>query len=131
MDTEVTDSWYGPETATFGDRVAAAREQAGMDQRKLARRLGVKLKTLQDWENDISEPRANKLSMMAGLLNVTIAWLLTGQGEGVEDPSGPHAIDPEIGDILSEIRDIKVQISQSADRLGRLEKALRLKLKSD
>ena len=48
-----------------------------------------------------------------------------------DDPSGPHAIDPEIGDILSEIRDIKVQISQSADRLGRLEKALRLKLKSD
>ncbi|MBR9653469.1 helix-turn-helix domain-containing protein [Thalassovita aquimarina] len=131
MDTEANDSWYGPETATFGDRVAAAREQAGMDQKKLAKRLGVKLKTLQDWEYDLSEPRANKLSMMAGLLNVSLAWLLTGQGEGVEDPSDPGAIDPEIADLLGEVRDIKVQISQSADRLGRLEKQLRLKLKSD
>ncbi len=131
METQVTDNWYGPDTATFGDRVAAAREQAGMDQKKLARRLGVKLKTLQDWEYDLSEPRANKLSMMAGLLNVSIAWLLTGQGEGVEDPSDPGTIDPEIADLLGEIRDIKVQISQSADRLGRLEKQLRLKLKNE
>ena len=131
MDTEVTDSWYGPETATFGDRVAAAREQAGMDQKKLAKRLGVKLKTLQDWEYDLSEPRANKLSMMAGLLNVSITWLLTGQGDGVEDPGDPHTLDPDISDLLHEIRDLKVQISSSADRLGRLEKALRLKLKGD
>ena len=26
--------WYGPETSTFGDRVCAAREQAGMSQKQ-------------------------------------------------------------------------------------------------
>ena len=123
--------WYGPDMATLGDRVAAAREQAGMDQRQLAKRLGVKLKTLQDWEYDLSEPRANKLSMMAGLLNVSITWLLTGEGEGVTDPSDPGALDPDVNELLTELRDLKVQITTSADRLGKLEKQLRLKLKGD
>ena len=62
--------WYGPDMATFGDRVAAAREMAGMSQAELARRLGVRVATLRAWENDVSEPRANRLSMMAALLVV-------------------------------------------------------------
>ena len=53
-----------------------------MSQSKLAKRLGVKLKTLKGWENDVSEPRANKLSMMAGMLNVSLLWLLSGEGDG-------------------------------------------------
>ena len=56
--------WYGPDAATFGDRVAGAREVAAMTQAQLARRLGVKKATLLGWEQDLSEPRANKLSMM-------------------------------------------------------------------
>ncbi|MEK9705394.1 MAG: helix-turn-helix transcriptional regulator, partial [Paracoccaceae bacterium] len=49
--------WYGPETSTFGDRVCAAREQAGMTQKQLAKRLGVKHSTIISWEQDLSEPR--------------------------------------------------------------------------
>ena len=78
--------WYGPETATFGDRVAAAREMADMSQSELARRVGVRVSTLRSWENDLSEPRANRLSMMAGLLNVSMTWLINGQGEGLDAP---------------------------------------------
>ena len=83
---DVTD-WYGPDTATFGDRVAASREAAGMSQAELARRLGIRVATLRAWEDDLSEPRANRLSMMAGLLNVSMMWLINGQGEGL-DPRG-------------------------------------------
>ena len=120
--------WYGPDAATFGDRVAAAREQAGMTQGQLAKRLGVKLKTLKDWEQDISEPRANRLSMMAGLLNVSFMWLLNGEGEGVSNPEDDTTIAPEINDILIEIREMKTAMRTQADKLGRLEKKLRLKL---
>ena len=120
--------WYGPDAATFGDRVAAAREQAGMTQGQLAKRLGVKLKTLRDWEQDISEPRANRLSMMAGLLNVSFMWLLNGEGEGVSNPEDDTTIAPEINDILIEIREMKATMKTQADKLGRLEKKLRLKL---
>ena len=78
--------WFSDEAATFGDRVAAARRALGLSQERLARKLGVKLRTLANWENDMAEPRANKLQMLAGLLNVSLSWLLTGQGEGVAAP---------------------------------------------
>ncbi len=127
--TDTTD-WYGPEAATFGDRLAAAREAAGMSQKQLAKRMGVKLSTLHAWENDLSEPRANRLSMMAGILNVSIMWLLMGEGDGISGPEDEETIAPAVNDLLVEIRDLKTQIAASADRLGRLEKKLRLTLKS-
>ena len=82
MPEEMTNDWFDPETSTFGDRVAGAREIAKMTQEELAKRIGVKLVTLRNWENDMAEPRANKLSMLAGMLNVSIMWLLEGEGEG-------------------------------------------------
>ena len=128
---DLEENWYGPDTATFGDRVAAAREASGMSQKQLARRLGVKIGTVRGWEDDPSEPRANKLSMMAGLLNVSIMWLLTGEGDGVAAPVDETPIAPDINALLVEIRDLKTQIGAAADRLGRLEKSLRTKLKGE
>ena len=130
MEQTDTNDWYGPDAATFGDRLAAAREAAGMTQKQMAKRLGVKLGTLTAWENDMSEPRANRLSMMAGILNVSIMWLLMGEGDGIGGPEDEDAIPPAVNDLLVEIRDLKAQIGASADRLGRLEKKLRLTLKS-
>ena len=123
--------WYGPETSTFGDRLAAARENAGMTQQKLARRLGVRTATLEGWENDVSEPRANKLTMLSGILNVSLPWLLTGQGEGIEHPDDKTTLSPEVGQMLTEIRDLKASMITSAEQLGRLEKKLRLTLKEN
>jgi len=36
------DEWFSEEAATFGDRLAAAREDAGLSQKALAERLGVR-----------------------------------------------------------------------------------------
>lgn len=124
MNDEMTD-WYGPDTATFGDRVAGAREQAGMTQSQLARRLGVKKTTLVGWENDLSEPRANRLSMMSGILNVSLVWLLTGEGDGMSPPAEEADPAPELTAILSELRAIRSEMRANAERAGRLEKKLR------
>lgn len=86
------DAYFGEDAATLGDRIAAARQAAGLTQSGLAARLGVGAKIVSSWENDRSEPRANRLAMLAGLLNVSVSWLLTGGGEGVAPPEA--AINP-------------------------------------
>ena len=126
-----TADWYGPDAATFGDRVAAARERAGMTQSQLARRLGVKLSTLRGWEDDLSEPRANRLSMMAGILNVSIMWLLTGEGDGLQGPEEEEQVPPEVSRILASMREMRGELRAASDRLARLEKQLRQHLKQE
>ena len=121
--------WYGPETATFGDRLSAAIEKSGMMQKLVAQRLGVKVATLKSWEQDISEPRANRLSMLAGLLGVSIMWLLNGEGDGVEHSDNETQVTPEINDLLFEVRALQTGLLSSADKLAKLEKQLRSKLK--
>ncbi len=123
------DDWYGGDVATLGDRIAAARDAAGLSTKKLAKRLGVKHATVLDWESDLSEPRANRLSMMAGLLNVSLMWLLNGEGEGVAAPGDDSLIPTDINDLLLEIRDVKTGLAAASDRLARLEKKLRQTLK--
>ncbi|MBI1492489.1 MULTISPECIES: helix-turn-helix domain-containing protein [Rhodobacterales] len=127
---DAENDWFSAEYTTFGDRVAGAREALGMTQQELSRRLGVKLKTIRAWENDISEPRSNKIMRLSGLLNVSIMFLLNGEGDGLEAPEEQTALAPGVEEILTEIRDLKTQINQSADRLGRLEKNLRTILKA-
>ncbi|MGB0903151.1 helix-turn-helix domain-containing protein [Halocynthiibacter sp.] len=127
---DAENDWFSAEYTTFGDRVVGAREALGMSQDELSRRLGVKLKTIRAWENDLSEPRSNKLMSLSGLLNVSIMWLLNGEGDGVSAPEEQQTLAPGVGEILTEIRDLKTQIGKSADRLGRLEKNLRSILKA-
>ena len=117
--------WYSPKTATFGDRVAAAREAAGMSQKQLAKRLGVRLTTLRSWEDDLSEPRANRLSIMAGLLNVSMMWLINGEGEGL---AGPLDAPVMTRNILTELRDLRADMLARAEQVARLEKRLRATL---
>lgn len=130
---DVTDGWFSAETATLGDRLAGAREAAGMTQEQLATRLGVKPKTLAAWEDDLSEPRTNRLSILSGLLGVSIMWLLTGQGEGLEAPAesadGERTLTDAMSETLGEMRQLRGEITSFAERLGRLEKRLRQTLK--
>lgn len=123
--------WYGPDAATFGDRLAGAREAAGMTQSQMARRLGVKKATIAAWENDLSEPRANRLSMMAGMVNVSIMWLLTGEGEGMDAPQEATEGNIDLVDAVAELRAIRGEMRASAERAARLEKKLRLMLEQE
>jgi len=122
--------WYGADAATFGDRVAAAREATGMTQKQLAKRLGVRVATLRSWEEDLSEPRANRLSMMAGLLNVSMMWLINGEGEGLSDPVETLPMTSETRNILTELRDLRSDLLKRAEQVARLEKRLRATLET-
>ncbi len=121
-------SYYGDEAATLGDRIVAAREAVGYSQKKLASRLGVKLKTVQGWEEDRTEPRANKAQMMSGILGVSLVWLLSGEGEGVLEPTDAPSGSEDIQGILDEIRSLRTDMTQTTRRLSTVEKRLRARL---
>lgn len=115
---------WDDDVATLGDRLARARDAAGMSQAQLARRLGVKLATVRNWETDRSEPRANRLQMLSGLLGVSFVWLMTGASQ--DHATAPHEELPTgLPDILAELRELRVLQSQLAERTGQLEKRLK------
>ena len=118
-------NWFSDETATIGDRIAGAREASGLSQSEMARKLGVKVKTIRGWENDLTEPRANKLQMLSGLLNVSLMWLLNGEGQGVDAPVDEQPITKDVHELLLELREIRVDMDAAAERLARTEKRLR------
>jgi len=121
--------WFSAETATFGDRLAGAREASGLDQKGLAEKLGVKSAVIEAWEDDLKEPRANRLQMVSGVLGVSMSWLLTGEGDGPDAPDDDTPMTSDLIDLLAEMRALRGNIAQSGEKLGRLEKRLRKALK--
>lgn len=120
-------NWYGEDVATFGDRLEAARINANLSQRELAKHIGIKNSTLQNWEDDVTEPRANKLNTLAGMLNVSLMWLINGEGDGLEVSDENSVSETNLAAALIEIRELRVQMMHSANRLAKLEKRLRNK----
>lgn len=118
--------WYAADVATFGDRLAGAREAAGLTQEELAQRLGVRLTTLQHWEDDLAEPRGNRLQMLAGMLNVSLRWLLTAEGDGLDDPDTTvPPLGAEAEAALAELQQLRAGAIALADKLAQVERQMR------
>lgn len=123
--------WFAADVATFGDRLAGAREAAGLTQEELAQRLGVRLTTLQNWEDDLSEPRGNRLQMLAGMLNVSLAWLLTAEGDGLAAPPEPQVPLPPAAEIaLADLGRLRARAMTLAKDIAEVERQLRQALRS-
>ena len=116
----MTKDYFDDAAATFGDRMAAARDRLGLTQAQLAQRIGVKAQTIAAWEQDRAEPRANRLQMLAGMLNVSMVWLMTGAGEGVAAP-GAEPRDAAPLSALGALRETRLAHARVGERLARLE----------
>ncbi|HMO72153.1 MAG TPA: helix-turn-helix domain-containing protein [Paracoccaceae bacterium] len=126
--TDDDTGWFSAQSATFGDRLAGAREAAGLSAEDLARRLGVRLTTVQAWEDDRAEPRANRVQMLAGMLGVSIRWLLTGEGDGLERPADRTLLAPEAQRVLADLSRMRAATEALSAEIGRAEKRLRVLL---
>jgi HTH-type transcriptional regulator, cell division transcriptional repressor len=115
---------YSDTTSTFGDRITLAREAHGIEQDDLAEKLGIKIRTLKNWEEDRAEPRANKLQMLAGLLNVSMIWLMSGRGEQ-PDFVGTDTVSL-VQECLADLRTLQTEQRQISERMFKLERRLRL-----
>lgn len=117
MDADVSVFTSKVDSDTLGGRLSRAREAAGFTLPQLARSIGVRRETLAAWETDRSEPRANRLVTLAGVLGVSPVWLLSGFGE---PPSG-QGIPPLHRELLAEIERLKTIQEQSSAALANLQ----------
>lgn len=61
-----------PEAVAMGRRIAAFREKRGLNQSDLARRLRIKVQSVQQWESGQTQPRANRLRAIAEALGCSV-----------------------------------------------------------
>lgn len=115
---------FNETVATFGDRLEAARMAKGLTVEGLAAKIGVEVSKVEDWENDVDEPRANRIQLLAGLLNVSIVWLISGEGDGTSRVADTYERPLGVNDALGEISQLKATLSGALDKLERLEKRL-------
>lgn len=59
----------------IGDRIKEAREKAGLSQSELARKMGIKASSVQEWERNETSPRRHRIKPLAEVLEVTPHWL--------------------------------------------------------
>ena len=60
----------------LAERIKTLREQAGMSQEKLAKRLGTTRSSVNAWEMGISTPSTQYIAELAGLFRVSADYLL-------------------------------------------------------
>ena len=105
----------------LGPRIRVARENAGLSIEETARRLGVTEKTLEAWESDLEEPRANRLFTLAGILNVSLNWFLQGREDrqGMDGETGGEdmALRVQLEDIRNRLDDVLKLVDDMEHRL--------------
>lgn len=92
----------------IGERVAEARDAKRLTQPVVADRVGVTLRTVQNWEAGDTRISWAHLPKLAEVLDVTEDWILTGNedepaADVVELPTGLHAELEQINDKLDRI----------------------------
>lgn len=111
--------------STLGGRIDSARTAQGLTSAQLASRLGVLSKTIRNWQTDRSEPRANKLVTLAGVLNVSVMWLMTGAemelGKDVENPHETANLSSKMERLLSLHQQASVIILEIQGEVNQLQ----------
>jgi transcriptional regulator with XRE-family HTH domain len=105
---------------TLGGRISLAREASGLSVTQVVKRLGVRSATYAAWEADRSEPRANKLVALAGILNVSPPYLLGGLGTQPDTGNSPEADKAAIAQRLSQLEKTLKEARRTARELKAL-----------
>jgi len=109
------------EDTTLGGRISMAREASGLSVVDVVKRLGVKAATYEAWEADRSEPRANKLVALAGILNISPPYLLSGLGRR---PASDDAAIRKIQQLTAQIGQLEQNLKAATSNLRQIKKSV-------
>ena len=90
----------------------------GLSQRQLADHLGVKESTITKWESGERSPRGQRVSKLAGILGVSLSWILVGRG--VEPSAGDH----DVAQLRAELRLARDRLDDVVSELAVIDKRL-------
>ena len=96
----------------------------GLTIARMGEKLGVEAAKVEIWESDGDTPRANRIQMLAGLLNVSIVWLITGESNGSTNIAETYARPTIVNDTLGEISKLKTTLLAAHAKLESLEQRL-------
>jgi hypothetical protein len=68
--------------------------------------------------------------MMSGLLNVSLRWMLTGEGDGLDGPPQTLTVPPQAVIALSELAALRARAQSLAKDIAETERTLRAALKA-
>ena len=106
---------------TLGGRISIAREASELSVSQVVKRLGVKSTTYAAWEADRSEPRANKLVALAGILNVSPPYLLSGLGEQPIKTSLPER---QINQLTLQVEQLEQSLKTAITSLRQIKRVM-------
>ena len=89
---------------TFGEKLKAARKEAGLSQEQFAEKMSVSRSAVAKWESDKGMPDVSNLKVMAKLLDVSIDYLLD-EDEKLSFNETKEAINPESFEVTGKCRD--------------------------
>lgn len=97
--------------STLGERLKLARERTGLKQTQVKERTNINNKTLSGYENNVSEPDAATLAILADLYGVSYKWLLTGEGSMINESN--KLTDKDSKDIAKRLQKFREEIENS------------------
>lgn len=94
------------------NRITEARKRAGLSQKELANRMGLKPSTVSGYESNESDPKSDGLAKIATICGVTVDYLL-----GLSDEPELSAVtisdtDPQIDEIVQKCHGMTAQAIQ-------------------
>ena len=116
--------------STLGVRISEAREFSKYSITEVANHMAVTQKTIKNWEKGNSKPRANKLQMLAGVLNVPLLWLLDGgeQFDPVQSrPGRLEALEQKVermNDLQIELLKLSEEVITEIDEMRKIDEEM-------
>ena len=75
------------------NRLKELRQERGWSQAKLAKKIGVSYRTIQNWENGVNQIKEERADELADLFSVPF-WYLLGYSENADTPFGEYIPTP-------------------------------------
>ena len=118
-DTSIAD-----DDAQIGQRLTDARVSLGDSIADVAERLGVTAEDVEGWESGDVPLRANHLNKVAGVLGISLSWLIMGRGaEPIADLSDIGRIRADLAAARSRLDDVVNELAVFEQRLAQLDEA--------